>query len=262
MAMRILWLAALWVLACGAAGAQTPADPVFEVATVRPSAADATGLNIQIAPANFATRHTSLKDLIRFAYHTRSDSQIVGGPEWMDNRYFDIKAKAEPDTITALAKLPPEDRFKAVRSMTRGLLADRFKLRVTVEEQELPGYALVADKGGAKIEAAAPVAPGGPRSSLSSTGKNRLTARSIPIGMLVDWLARQPEVGKRLIVDETGLTSKYDFMLNGVTWGDAPDEGSLSIFTILKEQLGLVLKPEKIRATVYKIDSAELPSDN
>jgi uncharacterized protein (TIGR03435 family) len=262
MAMRLWWLAALWVLACGAAGAQAPAEPVFEVATVRPSAADATGLGIQISPANFATRHSSLRDLIRFAYHTRSDSQIVDGPDWMDNRYFDIKAKAEPETIAALAKLPPEDRFDAVRAMTRGLLADRFKLRVKVEEQELPGYALVADKGEAKIKVAAPVAPGGPRGSIGSTGKNQLTARSIPIGMLVDWLARQPEVGKRLVEDQTGLTGKYDFVLNGVTWGDAPDEGSMSIFTVLREQLGLVLKPEKILATVYKINSAELPSDN
>jgi uncharacterized protein (TIGR03435 family) len=68
--------------------------------------------------------------------------------------------------------------------------------------------------------------------------------------MLADWLSRQQEIGNRLVVDETGLRGKYDFVLNGVSRTPPPSSGAnapplgdaaTSIFTLLQEQLGLKL---------------------
>ena len=58
----------------------------------------------------------------------------------------------DQDKRTAvMEKLGPEERSQLKRQLIEQLLADRFKLAVHWETKELPVYALVADKGGAKL---------------------------------------------------------------------------------------------------------------
>jgi hypothetical protein len=54
------------------------ADPVFEVATIKPSKTPGVGLKLNPSGL-FSATGTSLRDLIKFAYDLHS-SQIVGGP--------------------------------------------------------------------------------------------------------------------------------------------------------------------------------------
>jgi uncharacterized protein (TIGR03435 family) len=85
------------------------------------------------------------------------------------------------------------------------------------------------------------------------------------------WLSNFPEIGNHLVVDQTGLTGNYDFVLNGVSAfpqhpgaGAAAPEGeaTTSIFTALQEQLGLKLEPRKAVVEVLVIESVEKPSEN
>ena len=78
------------------------------------------------------------------------------------------------------------------------------------------------------------------------------------------------------VVDETGLTGKYDFRLSwtpnlgdfrppsraGSPDAPAPDPEETPFVTALKEQLGLKLKPAKAPLNVLVIDHITRPSEN
>jgi uncharacterized protein (TIGR03435 family) len=56
--------------------------------------------------------------------------QIVGGPNWMASRAFDINAKVDDETAARWSKMTQPEVDEERRSMTRSLLADRFHLKL------------------------------------------------------------------------------------------------------------------------------------
>lgn len=230
----------------------------------------------------FETEGQTLKMLIKFAYSLNmgADQQIAGGPDWVGSAKFDIQAKEDPDTIAALKKIAGEQRVDTIRIMVRGLLADRFKLKVHRETRVLPVYALVVAKGGPKmtpwVQMPAPADGSRPKGwqGLSLEGRGQLEGRGASLGMFSGVLARQPEIGGRMVVDQTGLTGRYDFMLkwtpdtslgmqSAAREGGVPlDPSAPSLFTALQEELGLRLDSTKAPVDMIVIDSAEMPSEN
>jgi uncharacterized protein (TIGR03435 family) len=79
-----------------------------------------------------------------------------------------------------------------------------------------------------------------------------------PLAVLTQNLANR--LG-RVVTDQTGLTGKYDF---AIEWDPQSDEepAGPSLFTVLKEQLGLRLETQKGHMDVLVVDSAEKASDN
>src|SRR4029077_16353876 len=80
----------------------------------------------------------------------RDNSQIAGGPSWINSDHFDVVAKAEGmpaglnSNVAAGAARPGEiTAIEQVRLMLRTLLADRFKLTVHSQLMNRPVYALV-----------------------------------------------------------------------------------------------------------------------
>ena len=78
-----------------------------------------------------------------------------------------------------------------------------------------------------------------------------------------------PDAGvSRMVVDRTGLSGRYDFLLRWTPeeelGGNAalPDSIGGSIFTALQEQLGLKLAPQKAPVDVLVIDHIDRPSEN
>jgi uncharacterized protein (TIGR03435 family) len=258
--------------------ATTTPPPSFEVATIKPSK-DA-GLRIRMSPANFFM-HSSLKELIKYGYSMKSDEQLVGGPSWMNTEFFDVQAKAAADDIKAVNKLNWERQIDQTRLMVQSLLADRFKLRASIQVREHQVYALVIAKGGPKLKevelspfpppGTAPP-PGAHLPTMGRTGLGQFTATAWPMSSMPDWLSIFYEIGNHLVVDETGLRGNYDFVLNGVSEappqpssaGAATPEGdaTTSIFTALQEQLGLKLEPRTAKVEVLVIESVEKPSEN
>jgi uncharacterized protein (TIGR03435 family) len=82
------------------------------------------------------------------------------------------------------------------------------------------------------------------------------------LGPTLHWAAE-----RRRVLDETGLTGRFDIDL---TWDPTfelpPDQrvssDAPSIFTAVREQLGLRLEPAKAYRPVLVIDSAEPPTEN
>jgi uncharacterized protein (TIGR03435 family) len=154
--------------------------------------------------------------------------------------------------------------------MLQKLLADRFKLAFHHDKKELPVYALVVAKGGPKLtksEADANATP-----SLLFRGLGTLPVRNATIADFAGVM--QAAVLDRPVVDQTGLTGRYDFVL---TW--TPDEtqfGGLGVkvpppsenaaapdlFTAIQQQVGLKFEPTKASVDVIVIDKVEKPSEN
>jgi bla regulator protein BlaR1 len=239
------------------------ARPELEVASVKPSNSADPVFGIRISPGGdrFSITNATLEMLIGFAYRL-PNPQISGGPKWVDSESFTIEAKV--DSATRLS--PGNAGFGQVMLMIQPLLADRFKLSMHKETRSSAVYELIEAKGGAKLKKAEADAKLGRR-----IGQGQV-AGTMPLPVLAVSLSQSLD---RPVVDRTGLPGNYTFTLTytpevgqgarfGTPASDAPptDSGTSSIFTALREQLGLELKSTRAPVEVLVIDRAERPSEN
>ena len=112
----------------------------FEVASVKTNkSGPATMMMMRSLPTSFTATNLPLRSLIVMAYRL-SNYQLLGAPGWSDSERFDI-----------VAKMPDGTRPEQMPLMLRGLLAERFKLRVHGETRETPIYALVMARTDGKL---------------------------------------------------------------------------------------------------------------
>ena len=142
--------------------------------------------------------------------------------------------------------------------MLQSLLTSRFQLALRHETRETAVYALVPDRGGPKFPESAPDAKG----ILLMRGRGKIVASGGTMAQLANWFSNANGVD-RPVVDQTGLSGHYDFTLewSNPLAGDA-DPAAPSIFTAMREQLGLRLEPRRAPLEVLVIDHAEMPGSN
>lgn len=229
----------------------------------------------------------SLYDLILYAYDIKSN-QLVGLPSWAKSRQYTVQAV--PPSSSGLAQLRVPQMIMVQRQMLRSLLADRFGLKTHRSTKQLPVYEIVVAKGGAKLK---PVSKADLRTGSSyrkdhplaggmQFGPGSISAWGVRVSDLTGWLS---DLVGRYVVDKTGLSGRYEINL---TWTPSPglgggaDSGSFpdsnkqrqipgdvnfsshatTIFTAMKEQLGLKLMPAKGPVQVLVIDHIEPPTPN
>ncbi len=253
------------------------AQLTFEVAAIKPADPDTHGGSIQFMPGGgLKVTGIPLRGMITFAYDVR-DFQVSGGPGWMGTERFDVMAR--PDDAAAVDGQVDfdkmnDDQRKTMRDQIterlRALLADRFQLLVHKETKDQPIYALVVSKNGPKLQETKET--GNQQSMMTNRGRSQ--AHAVPVALLAQVLSG---ITGRPVIDKTGLTAKYDFVLewtpdagadaraqgfgDGVT-EPAPAPGGPTIFTALQEQLGLKLEAQKGPVQNIVIDRAEKPSEN
>ncbi len=110
------------------------ANPVAEVATIKPSKPDQPGKGFRFDGHRFTTFNTTVLDLITFSYGVQQ-RQVVGGPPWIGTEKYDLEMQPDIEGM-------PNDR--QLKSMLEKVLSDRLKLQFHHEQKELPVYALVA----------------------------------------------------------------------------------------------------------------------
>ena len=267
-----------------------PMAPAFEVASIRPNRSADAQTRVQAAPGGrFTWTAITLKSLIDVSHQRRAfdGRETEGGPAWIHTDRFDVLAKA-PEGAT----LNDRDGFPGpLFAMIRTLLMERFGLRTHDEVRERPVYALVlarsdgrlggglkkvdTDCAAAMVALAAPT-PGAapPRGAPPCTfggGPGQLLGNTVSLAMFASVLSRQ--VG-RPVVDRTGVADYFDITLefapdldartaNGAPAPNAPAGGDgPSIFTALREQLGLTLEATRAPVDVLVVDRAELPAGN
>jgi Protein of unknown function (DUF3738) len=116
---------------------------------------------------------------------------------------YDIVARCPGDNVP---------KVDDVRLMLQSLLADRFKLRVHRESKEMPVYSLQVGKSGSRLKPASADSQCSVQTRLASDGRNsEETFTACPVERLADRLGNL--MHDRPVLDQTGLTGKYDFHL-------------------------------------------------
>lgn len=234
------------------------AQNAFEVASVKPADPKAPHVQWLMYPGGrlVVTNHT-LTMLIEAAYDG-SLYRITGGPRWVDSDLYSITAKAPAGSAAArfLPDTPQVAPPPEFRAMLQTLLADRFGLKIHRERRELPVLALVIAKGGPKLEPAHDTSAA-PQWSI---GRGKIEAHNRDIAWLIAVLERHFE---RTIVDRTGLTGGYDFVMEfDPEQRDDADSARPSFTTALRTQLGLKREATKGAVQVLVIDDARRPGAN
>jgi uncharacterized protein (TIGR03435 family) len=216
--------------------------PAYNTVSIKPTKPGSNTEMLGTSSGNLSANGATLQMLIGLAYGV-SDFQIVGGPNWLSSERYDVAAKAGSSAAGELQGIVGQ-------RMIQALLEGRFKLAVHRETRQFPVYALTVAGSGPKIQ-----------ESKAEIGlliaKGQLISKGGQMGMLVDQLSRR--LG-RPVLDQTGLTGNYDFMLQ---WrSEDQDSDAPSIFTALGEQLGLKLESQQLPVDVLAIDHAEKPAEN
>ena len=250
------------------------AQPTFDAASVKPSPPPEPNrfgfpVRSEIAfgsEGRFSARQATLLDLILRAYGM-NDFQVTGGPKWLNSDRFDVVAQGSGDGP----------------AMLQSLLAERFQLRVQIETRESPVFSLLQDgKLGPQLRrsgldcaairrARGPGVEGEPSCRPEykvDTKSGTMTIRLL--GETMEEFARiltSPET-RRAVRNETGLSGTFDLEL-AFTPEPLPgfprlpgSENGLSLFTALKEQLGLRLESGRGPMNVLVVIGAEHPSGN
>jgi bla regulator protein BlaR1 len=261
----------------------------FEVASIKP------GNPETFTPPNFALDYLDtfggakphgrfvaefpLETYIAFAYkllprsQEQKDAMLANVPKWVSTDKYAINAEAEGD--------PTKDQM---RLMMQSLLADRFKLAVHFERQEVPVLALVLDKPG-KTGAKLYSHSNGPACDVPSTvfpivcdqllaiGRPNsavmMGSRNMTMAQIAASLIATGEV-TRPVVDQTGLDGRFDFTVEWTREPKTPvpatevqpDLPGTTFQQALQDQLGLKVKSAKAFMDTLVIDHVEKPSEN
>jgi uncharacterized protein (TIGR03435 family) len=264
-------------LAVVIAHSQEPSLPEFEIASIKRNTSGSTFV-FQSRPnlpnGDVRMFNSPARAMILRAYPVDIvPPEIIGLPSWADSERYDVIAKGG-------AGATPDDQ----RQMWRALLSDRMKLIAHYETRERPSYNLVIARSDRKLGSGLkpstldctqpPTPPPPPGGDLKALALSRCETFGPDIegtiyagGVTLSSLARMiASASGRPVIDKTGLDGYFAVTLRferipsanaGCSSDDAP-----SLFTALRDQLGLKLVPTKAPVNVLVLDRLERPTEN
>jgi len=305
--LQKLWIASILLIL--PVFGQTPDGLTFEVASVKRSPPPDPSGRVFFGPprggpgtsdpGQITWTNATLKNIVMTAYDVQNYQ--VTAPDWMSNERYDI-----------VAKVPAGATKAQVNVMWQNLLKERFGMVVHHESKEFPVDELTVAKGGLKMKettlppdaepfqpAAGPAPPqldkngalemnGTGAITLISLNANNPTAHMTAKGLPSSEIAiRLANMLHRPVIDKTGLTAKYDFVLEFTpdlsgfpppppgaagtgqgagAAGPADNNASVpatSIPAAVEKQLGLKLTSTRGKLDVIVVDRAEkIPTEN
>lgn len=257
----------------------------FATITIKPARSDEPrNVRVQVlANGDLKASAVPVTALLSYAYDVpvNPSPRLSTLPDWTGLETYDIEAKAPANAI------PPSPQDSDVRSrnqqMIRGLLADRFRLVMRVENKTMSVYALTVASGGPKLQKsaiaemdctfdAAPDAPDACHNFVGGFG-HPLNAKAIDMDDLVHYIENWTDLP---VVNRTALSGLFTVRTEG--WkpmrlpppppGYTPAARSRdrmmfsvlpTIFTVLGK-LGLELKRQEDILPVYTVERIERPA--
>jgi uncharacterized protein (TIGR03435 family) len=211
--------------------------------------------------------------LVGYAYDVpvNPSPRLSGLPGWRET--YDIEAKAPANAVPA--GLPENEKRRRIQEMIRGLLAERFKLVMRVDQKTMPVYALTVARGGPKPRESSIAekdcifdtgSPDSCHNFIAGRG-HPLNARAITMDDLAQYIENWADLP---VVNRTALSGLFDVNTEG--WAPMglppPPPGNASaarfddlptIFTVLGA-LGLELRKQEAAVPVYIVERIERPA--
>jgi uncharacterized protein (TIGR03435 family) len=281
--IRRVFLAALLTCATALGQAPTPAKPLaFDVVSIRPTKPGSNrSASWMTTPDGYQVSGQSLWSTLMIAYFPQGMSywfdarRLSGAPSWLGDLY-EINAKVSEADLPEWQKQGLAlDKKPMLRQMLQTMLADRCHLVAhMVPGPPISGWSLELNKRGPRLTESKPgetlpvgvkllsggvMVPGGEKHTLSFYGATMAD---------LAWVLGTAAAGHP-VIDHTGLTGRYDFVVNSVDDPDSKlpagaissdDPDPLSHWDI--DTIGLRLAPIKLPVDTLVIDHIEKPSDN
>ena len=247
--------------------AQDPAaDDVLASIKVNRTGSPARGgdeTTFTVTPGGFVATNYTPRGLLQTAFSLRTTLELVDLPQWGWDERFNITAKFPGAASVG------EANTSAMRAAVRTLLRDRFKLVAHRETRPQPVYLLVVERPDGRL------GPGLRRSTQTCVRGERSPdgrpcsaftgpmtgayGNSLGMDQVAIFLGG---AAQRRVVDRTGLTGMFDVDISFASSTLPPEEAAKypSLFTAVKEQLGLELKPDTAALEVLVVDSIERPA--
>lgn len=249
-------LTAYTALAQGSFGDQAmmprDANPNWDVVTVKTSDPNNREDSFVVVGRHVTIKNRTMENLLLIGYSLHK-TQIVGAPEWVRTEHFDVDGVPDIDG---------RPNLQQIQRLMQSLLTERFGLKLHLEQQMIPVYALTAPKGSTKMAPSKGDPNGLPDERRLENGVERtIQMTNANMGDLVLMINDLD----RPVVDQTRLAGRFDFQLR-YTFDElrspADRDVAPGIFTAVQEQLGLKLEPAKATTNVMVIDKVERPSAN
>lgn len=243
--------------------------PTFESVSIKPNTESGgkfySKVMFSLKDGSFMARGVTVQRLIQMAYRVQ-DSQISGGPDWINTAKFDIDATLNRAVADQILK---QQKGFDDQIALKTLLAQRFKLALHPEARNLPVYDLVVADGGSKLQESK-------TERFIRVERGEVNSSGVPLRILVDELSQM--LGQT-VIDKTGLKGDYAFTLRwtpdaaqdarfkaaedamGAVPG-SPNPSGPPLATALEQQLGLKLEPRSDPVQVLVVDHAEMPSES
>ena len=268
-----------------------PSDtPRWEAVSVKPCAVRGTrGGGARLSPGRMALNCQPVSAFIAWAYVQYAGGRarpfyaignggtaVEGGPSWIYSDRYTIDATVNGVPSNAVMQGP----------MLQAILEDRFKLKTHTETRDVPVFNLTAAPGGPKLrpfkpgtcvpidthreQPVPPPLPQGQRYCDSFVEPKGATisvhAEGSSVEEFVTMFLSTLAFAERRVFDRTGLTGLFDIELEFTPPRSADDpaagQAGVSIFTALREQLGLRLESARGPAEFLIIDTVERPRPN
>jgi uncharacterized protein (TIGR03435 family) len=250
----------------GATATSSDKLPIFDVVSVKENREGTGNISFNSAPAGISITGAPMVNLVMEAYglYNANEDQVEGLTGWAKAKRFDITGKvAEPD-VPKLQTLTREQSG----DMLLTVLVDRFHLAAHREVRQMPVYALVLTKHGSKLVATNPDVFGpagshvsGCKAGCMSSNERHLDGKGVGSEEIAQFLTRKLH---RKVIDQTGLTGKYDLSLD---WKPEQEQGAdasnaADLLTAIQEQWGLKVEAAKGPVEYVVVDHVEEPSAN
>jgi uncharacterized protein (TIGR03435 family) len=247
----------------------------FEVISIKPArSADPRNMRMRVLPnGDLIASGVPVLWLLRYAYDVpvNPSPRLSGLPAWRET--YDIEAKAPAKAVPAA--LPESEKRRRIQGMIRGLLSDRFKLVMRVEQKTMPVYALTVASGGPQLQKSTIAEKdcsfdtGTPESCHNFIlGRGHpLNARAINMDDLAQYIENWADLP---VVNRTAVSGLFAVETEG--WapmrlpppppGHAPAarfDDLPTVFTVLRK-LGLELKQQEAAVPVYTVEHIERPA--
>jgi uncharacterized protein (TIGR03435 family) len=258
----------------------------FAKITIKPArSADPRNVRVQVLPnGDLIATAVPVITLLSYVYDVpvNPSQRLSPLPDWTVRERYDIEAKAPPNAIPP--GLQDSEVRRRIQQMIRGLLVDRFRLVMRIENKTMSVYALTVASGGPKLQKSAIAEKDCTVHSLwlwSGTDPEAchnfvggfghpLNAKAIDMDDLVHYIANWTDLP---VVNRTALSGLFSVNTEG--WapmrlpppppnaapGVNPFAGLPTIFTVLRK-LGLELQRQEDILPVYTVERIERPAAN